>query len=677
MPVKQVLFLTLPLLAFCSVLTAQSPFDSFTTGDQKQTHSGGLLNKPAGQSDGEKKTIDTLRIQTWRVDEWLGEPVKAYLDTFPLNFQLNSFPERLKTIASLNTGNLGSPFRSKIYVDQTEESPFLFLRAYEQWLEYPEELLFINTTKPYTNLQYLTTVGNDATQEEDLKIYVTANATKYLNLGGRYEVLYARGFYDHNANRDRLADVFGNYRSPRYEACWKGSYNYLENMENGGISDDRYITEPLLMSGGKQEYESTNIPVYLSDARNIFHHQQLFFNQKYHLGFEKRDAKDSLKKEFVPVTSLIHTFYLDRSQKAYHSSTANLSYYDTAYIDPTCTADTAGLLKIRNTIGLSLREGFHDWAKMGITAFIVHDWRSYKGLSPYAARKDSSDAFSCLATHQENRLWGGAELYKRQGAVLTYQAVGQLCLLGANIGDFELTGQLNTHFTIGKKPVIFQAGGFIKNLHPDYFLEHYYSNHFYWSNQFQNEYRTRLYGSLEIPSLGFNVNLQVENLTNYVFFNEQAAPDQWNGQLQVVSLTWNQHLAAGILNWDNNLVYQVSSQEEVLPLPDLSVYSNLYLKGTLSQVLLTQVGLDCRYHTSYYAPAYMPATGQFYVQHAIRVGNYPFMNVYANFRLKQARFFIQYAHVSRLFATPVYFSAPHYPMNPAVLKVGISWNFYD
>jgi hypothetical protein len=73
----------------------------------------------------------------------------------------------------------------------------------------------------------------------------------------------------------------------------------------------------------------------------------------------------------------------------------------------------------------------------------------------------------------------------------------------------------------------------------------------------------------------------------------------------------------------------------------------------------------------------MPATGQFYVQQAIRIGNYPFMNFYANFRLKQARFFIQYAHLSRLFATPVYFSAPHYPMNPAVLKVGISWNFYD
>lgn len=97
----------------------------------------------------------------------------------------------------------------------------------------------------------------------------------------------------------------------------------------------------------------------------------------------------------------------------------------------------------------------------------------------------------------------------------------------------------------------------------------------------------------------------------------------------------------------------------------------------LSQVLLTQVGVDCRYHTAYYAPAYMPATGQFHNQDAVMVGNYPFMNAYANFHLKRMRFFVMYAHVSRLFAEPRYFSAPHYPMNPAMLKVGLSWNFYD
>jgi len=138
-----------------------------------------------------------------------------------------------------------------------------------------------------------------------------------------------------------------------------------------------------------------------------------------------------------------------------------------------------------------------------------------------------------------------------------------------------------------------------------------------------------------------------------------------------------QHLGAGILNWDNDVVYQLSSNQNVLPLPDLSVLSDLYLKFTLSKVLHSHLGIDCRYNTAYYAQAYMPATGLFYNQKELKIGNYPFMNAYANFHLKRMRFFIMYSHLSRFFVQPNYFSAPHYPLNPAIVKVGLSWNFYD
>jgi hypothetical protein len=193
----------------------------------------------------------------------------------------------------------------------------------------------------------------------------------------------------------------------------------------------------------------------------------------------------------------------------------------------------------------------------------------------------------------------------------------------------------------------------------------------------KNEYKTRIYGTLDIPELGFRFNATVENLNHLVYFNTSAIPTQHRGNIQVVSANWKQHLAWGILNWDNDLVYQVSSQPDILPLPDLTVYSNLYVKGTLSKVLLSHLGVDCRYHTTYYAPAYMPATGMFHTQNTVKIGNYPYMNAYVNFHLKRMRFFVMYSHVSRFFADPNYFSAPYYPMNPAIIKAGLSWNFYD
>lgn len=655
----------------------------------------------ANKSDLKDEKTYLSRMKVWHLDAFLGEPIPTSVDTILLNFQNFTFSEKNKTLSSECLGNLGSPFLSKIYMDRTKESQFLFLQPYDNWITAPNEQFYYNTTTPYTNLQYLTTIGKETSQEDNFKFLFTVNANKYLNIGVDYEILYARGFYDRNSTRDKLTNIFGNYKSPRYEAFWKLSYSYLENFENGGITDDRYITNPLLMSGGLQEYESLSIPVALSDAKNQLKNKHLFFNHKYHIGFErtlyqKRDTalfplpyiRDQKREdiqipidtitEFIPVTSLIHTLYVDQSQKSYRSETANLAFYDSiANINDKYTADTCSMLQIRNLFGISLREGFHKWAKFGLTGFVEQDFRRYTSYSPNSILKDSANSFSRTSSYNKNLLWAGGELSKRQGDVLTYDALAKICVVGEDLGDFELSGNLNTTFKLLDRPVILSANGYIKNLHPDYYLEHYYSNNFIWENNFLNEYKTRIRGSLSIPALGFSANAGVENLKNYLYFNNLATPAQFGGNIQVLSFNLKQHLGAGIINWDNDVVYQLSSNQTILPLPDLTIYSNLYLKFLISKVMLTQLGVDCRYHSDYYAPAYMPATGQFYTQQQVKIGNYPLMNLYGNFHLKRMRFFVMYSHLSRLFASPNYFSAPHYPMNPTVLKVGLSWNFHD
>ena len=118
-----------------------------------------------------------------------------------------------------------------------------------------------------------------------------------------------------------------------------------------------------------------------------------------------------------------------------------------------------------------------------------------------------------------------------------------------------------------------------------------------------------------------------------------------------------------------------------MPLPLLNVYSNLYLKFVYAKVLKIQIGADARYFSSYYAPDYAPALEQYFVQegeHKVQVGGYPFINVYANFHLKQVRFYVMYYHVTQgLFENSNSFLAPHYPVNPRMFKLGLSWNFWD
>ena len=152
-------------------------------------------------------------------------------------------------------------------------------------------------------------------------------------------------------------------------------------------------------------------------------------------------------------------------------------------------------------------------------------------------------------------------------------------------------------------------------------------------------------------------------------------PAQNGGSVQVVSATLKQDFKVGILNWRNRLTFQTSSNESVLPLPKFAVYSNLFILFKVAKVLEVQLGVDCDYYTKYYAPGYQPATTTFYNQREIKCGNYPFMNAYANMKLKKARFYVLFSHVNQGLMGNNYFAMPHYPMNPRRFQLGVSVDF--
>ena len=97
-------------------------------------------------------------------------------------------------------------------------------------------------------------------------------------------------------------------------------------------------------------------------------------------------------------------------------------------------------------------------------------------------------------------------------------------------------------------------------------------------------------------------------------------------------------------------------------------------------MLTVQLGADVRYFSKYYAPDYAPGIQQFHLQKAdnqIEIGGYPIVNAYANLQLKRTRIFVMMSHVNAGMGNKNYFLVPHYPINPKVLKIGLSWNFYD
>lgn len=197
-----------------------------------------------------------------------------------------------------------------------------------------------------------------------------------------------------------------------------------------------------------------------------------------------------------------------------------------------------------------------------------------------------------------------------------------------------------------------------------------------WDNDFGKTRSLRIGGILNIPHTKTRIDVGVENIQNHLYFNDRSMPTQHGGSVQVFSASLNQDFRFKALNWNNRVTYQTSSNQDVIPLPQLTVYSNLYLLFKVAKVLNVQFGIDCDYYTSYNALGYQPALMSFYNQREVKVGNYPFMNAYINMKLSRARFYVLFSHFNQgMFGGSNYFSAAHYPLNPRRFQMGISVDF--
>jgi hypothetical protein len=168
-----------------------------------------------------------------------------------------------------------------------------------------------------------------------------------------------------------------------------------------------------------------------------------------------------------------------------------------------------------------------------------------------------------------------------------------------------------------------------------------------------------------------------------VYFGADRLPHQADGMISVTGLYLREDLCIPIksssLNFNHRVMVQWSSDQSVVPVPLVAAYLTYFFEfNVVKNVLRLQIGAEGRYNTLYYAQGYNPGTGQFYNQREKELGDYIWMDLFVNAKWKRMRILLKIQHLNDdLFGTRNYFSVPHYPMNKRILKLGISWNFYD
>ena len=638
-----------------------------------------------GASAKKKPTLG--KSYSWTATGPLGLHSPSTIDTLYSGYHREFVPS-MATDAYASTGNFGTAGIDEIFFDRQDWSEFIFADVLSHWTHSAEKQRYYNTRIPMTLLSYSWGGGRNSGQDR-LKGEFSGNVNKRLQIGARLDYLYSKGGYDRQALNNFGWGLSTSYMGDRYELqAMVHNYNSV-NHESGGITDDLYITDPAELQGGDASIDAKAIPVNLSSAFSRVKGAEFYMNHRYKVGYYREEPRAEgdtvVRRTYVPVSSFIWTFdYKSNTHKFINESASeDTTYFKNTYLNANGTNEQTKYWRIRNTVGIDLIEGFKKNAKFGLSAYATHELRRYTQVCDTmltsAYRPETLSEFpeiSVEPTTSENLLWVGGQLTKQRGSLLTYAATAQFGLVGPVAGDIDASGTISTRFKLLGDTVRITGEGYFKNTETPFLLKHYISNHFAWQNDFGKIRRVRVGGTLDIPHTWTTFSAGVENLQNYVYFDENALPAQESGSIQVLSLSLKQGLHFKAFNWENSITYQTSSKESVLSLPKLAVYSNLYFKFAIAKVLHVNLGVDCNYYTSYYAPAYQPATMAFYNQREKKLGNYPFMNAYADFKLKKTRFYVMYSHFNRgLFGGSNYFAALHYPMNPSRFQLGLSVDF--
>ena len=650
-----------------------------------------MLGPDTTQSDKNSKKIVPVDVKAWTINENTGARTDVDVDTLHHLYENNDLPEGIE--GHYNTlGNLGSPRQSRIFFERDESNDFIFLNTYDMFYTQPGDFHFLNTKSPITNISY-NWCGTRTTGDDHFKVLFSRNAGKLFNFGFIFDYLYGPSYYDNLSTSFMNGTFFTSYSGDRYNFHLFYRHNHMKQAESGGLYDDLYITNP---EGIANNFGSTDIPTNLDQTWNRQDHDIAFFNHKYNIGFTREEGDSTnLHEVFVPVTSIFHTFKLTRFQRNYTSNIPNNTYFTNRYLeanDDNIIKDRTTNLTMRNTVGLSLCEGFNKYAAAGINAYVAFESRRY------TLPDTLSQGTRYEQTYKENGIFVGGQLIRTQGKHIHYNAGIEAGVAGDDAGDLNINGHGEFNFKLLKDTAQFAVDAFMMRNGSLFYHERFHNTVAWWDkkDQFDSELRTRIQGTINLERTHTKLTFGVENISKFIYFqNSQTllteetaanpavysyavAPTQHSGSVQILSANLRQDFVMGPLHLDTDVTYQASSEEDVLPLPTVSLFANLYLKFRIAKVLDTEFGGWLNYFTSYYAPDYAPGINQFANQdknYRMKIGNYPILSAYVNFHLKRTRFYVMYYHFNQ--SDGNYFWAPHYPIAPTHIKFGLSWNFYD
>ncbi len=596
---------------------------------------------------------DTLKpkiLKQWNLSSDFTEEVVIPFDTVFSLFNQYRLADKFSPL-NATLGCYGLPFYQINFFDRITD-PDKFLYCYYYPLMYqPEKYIFMNTQVPFTEVVW--TYGSPREMaEQTFRVRHSQNVNRFLNFGLVYDIVYNLGQYSYQRAEDKDFTFYGSYTANKYKVYFATGLNNFTTGENGGIADGNQL----------KELDTRNVEVNLgglNEAKSLLKNRNLFLVQRYTVGAKTAAVNDSSNagktKSFKLSGTFSHIFILDGNRKTYSDNSPSSGFYDSIYINGSSTFDSLYSRSIKNTIRFDFSTDETRKFRLGGGVGIRNELFKYSQIVPV---NDTLLADTSVWHRSNNVLIG--KLYSDIGDKFRWIATGELFLSGG----------------WKKGRALLNINGSMMNRQPSFWNEQWGSNNFKWHNNLNKEFRINIGTSFSYPGQNTELRFNYAIIDNYADFDTLALPSQHTGGLSVASLYMKKDLRA----WKFHLTTDLLA--EILDLPLVTVRSTGYFehmfnfKKTNGQ-LNTQLGAEVLYHTLYHPYSYMPATGRFYRQDQVQTGNYPFINVFVNIKLKRTRIFVMFDHVNSGLMGYNYYMIPKYPMNARMFRYGIAWTFYN
>lgn len=502
-----------------------------------------------------------------------------------------------------------------------------------------------NVKKPYTELYYI--LGSK--EEQVLKVLHTQNISEFSNFSFGFDKVKSKGFYNNQAssNNHLYANTWVKTKNERHKISFNIDHERIFNEHNGGVLFDSLFEQDLLLNRNRELMD-----VNLSFASSIINRTNIQLEQQ----FQFSQAFDSLKNGFShAVFTKVAGF---KNERVFKDSLLNMSYYNQILIDSVVTND---IIKYEGVNGIAGYQ-FNKHKGMGNMIFSTFvKWQSLKYEQHIIDTIVSSLSVGTNFQIKKNKV--------------RLQLDGNYYLNGYRKKDVEIKGVLTYDLT---QDWSISGIGSYQTISPSLDLRAYGGNNIYWENTFSATDYLSLSGSLTSEKHNVGLSIAYNDVFNPIYFNFIGEPQQIDGVAQVIQFSARKEFESKKWLIIPKMVYQYNGGYDIYRLPeyyaDLTIaYKTKMYKNNLNVFM----GVDLVYYAPTDMMSFNPMANQYNLDDTKMGGDYPFIDLFLNARIKSVRFFVKATHVNSGLFGYKYFGANNYPLKDRTIQFGLNWNFIN